>query len=360
MKTVELVSRVPLGVPSGIGRYVNEIYQGLNNQIPIRLSNFRYLPGAKYQGFFSNFPIGILEHKPGSIIHLTQIMGASMLLWRSYHPVIVTVHDLGFLEWPPEARMYSPLERFFIRMSMSGLKKADHLIAVSDFTRQGLIQHLKISPEKVTTIYSGIDHKLFHPIPDARKLLIKKYPQLMNNTGPWLLYVGNEFPRKNLGVLFKAGGLLREIYPDILIIKVGHSGGERFRSTVLGQIQQAKMEDKVVFLDKVPDKDLPVIYSAADVYVHPSFLEGFGFPVLEAMSCGTPVVCLNSGSLPEIVRDAAQIVDINQHEEMTQGIERILNDKLLRNELVRKGLSQKSIFNWKSINRKYCEIYNSF
>jgi glycosyltransferase involved in cell wall biosynthesis len=193
-----------------------------------------------------------------------------------------------------------------VRLSLAGLKRVDMIVADSEFTRQGVIKHLGIPEERVVTIHPGIDHKLFRPIPDARKKLIKRCTRMATvATSPWLLYVGSELPRKNIGTLLRAVALVREEIPDIRLIKVGAAGGARFRRETLRVVDELGLEDHVLFFEGVPDEELPLFYSAADVFVTASKLEGFGLPVLEAMACGRPVVCSRAGSLPEIGGNAA-------------------------------------------------------
>lgn len=352
---VELVN-FEMGV-GGINRYTHELLRYLTPHISVRPVRSISPPLAGRFSFLHHLPVGIQTHRPSSIVHFTRIMGCAVMLWRNLHPAVATVHDLGWLVWPQERLMYSAFDFFLLRLSLLGLKRMDGIVAVSEFTRQTVIEKLRISPSKVHTVYSGIDHELFQPKPDARHWLNKRYgipnePPIKN-----ILYIGSELPRKNLSTLLKAVALLRQSGMDIRLIKVGNSGGDRFRSATIACLADLKLEPDVLFFENVPDAELPYFYSAADVFVFPSFIEGFGFPVLEAMACGTPVVCSNAGSLPEVVEKAAILIDPHDASALAAAVISILKDAQRRETLSELGRHQAAKFTWQKSVGKLIEIY---
>jgi len=123
-------------------------------------------------------------------------------------------------------------------------------------------------------------------------------------------------------------------------------------------VKQTGMSDKVDFLDFVPDADLSALFAACDAFVFPSLYEGFGLPPLEAMACGAPVICSNTASLPEVVGDAAWLVNPREASEIANAIERVVNDDHLRDELRAKGLAQASKFSWERAARETLDVYN--
>jgi glycosyltransferase involved in cell wall biosynthesis len=355
---VEFVSPYDHNPKTGIGRYVHTLVGHLSNSIDATICRPRFLPLTNQISPLRNLPVSIEGHLPGSIVHFPQIMGCAMMLYRPYHPSVATVHDLGFLELPEEREMIDPIARRLLRLSLAGLKRVDLIVTDSEFTHQGVIKHLGVSEECVVTIYPGIDHTLFRPIPNARNLLIERQPHLAAIAeAPWLLYVGSELPRKNVGTLLQAIASVREKLPDIRLLKVGSAGGERFRRDTMREIDRLGLGDHILFFEDVAEEELPLFYNAADVFVTASKLEGFGFPVLEAMACGTPVVCSRAGSLPEIVGACALQFDSDDIVGFGKGILAFIRNDHFANELRQKGFINVCRFTLEYSSEKMCELY---
>lgn len=343
---------------TGIGRYIWELYHHLQERgLDVTITGCVNLPLADRLSLLHSFPLGVQNHRPGAIVHFTQIMGCAQMLWRPVRPAVATVHDLGVLELPEEWQIHDPIARQILRLSLAGLKRIDIIVAVSEFTRQGLINHLGIAAEKVVTVYSGIDHEIFRVKPNARERLSNKYPQLKHRLGPWLLYVGSELPRKNLGILFETLSYLRQIFSDISLLKVGSCGSVSYRERTLDEISKVAVNDCVFFFENISDQDLALFYSAADVLVHPSKLEGFGFPILEAMACGTPVVCSDSGSLPEIAGDAALIINAKDAHSFSSAVADTLSDESLIKRQSRAGILRSADFTWERTSEILTDVY---
>lgn len=342
---IELVDPLSSSTASGMGRYAMELFRHLANLTDVVFRESLYFPWADHLPLLRTLPLGIRNHTKGSLVHLTHSIGCTQMLWNPIHPSVVTVHDLGFVSWPPERAMFKHawMDTFLVKLAHEGLKRADAIIADSEFTRQELVSKLHVSIDRVDVIHLGVDHQRFKRLTNARLLLSQRYAFLDDPKAQFLLNVGSEFQRKNLGTLFSAMSLLPS---QVKLVKIGSSGGERFRADSIHQIRQYGLEQRVILIDYVPEKELPLFYNAADVYVCPSFLEGFGLPILEAMACGTPVVCSSASSLPEIAGDAAILVQPQDANAFAQAIGSILDDAGVRSNLRDCGLNRARQFTW--------------
>jgi glycosyltransferase involved in cell wall biosynthesis len=358
--TVELVSHLPKDSVSGIGRYVKELHKHLQDQIDIKITQGVDPPLSVRFPILHNFPISVKDHLPGSIVHFMQIMGCAQMLWRPYHPSVATVHDLGALELPEEWQMLDPIARQVLRLSLAGLNRVDLIVAVSEFSRNGVIKHLACWPERVVTIHQGIDYDTFRPIPNARESLLHHYSDLQKHANaPWLLYVGSELPRKNVRTLLEAMTFLRQKMPNIRLIKVGSAGGDQFRQETMRSVKELGLDDYIYFFDDVPEDELPGFYSAADLFITASKLEGFGFPVLEAMACGVPVVCSTAGSLPEIAGEAAKLIHPNDTQGFVEAIFTLLRNSSLADQMIQLGFQNAQKFNWRKTAERTAMVYDT-
>lgn len=355
---VELVAHTPITSVSSMGRYPRELYNHLSKLVSVRLTHGIDPPLANNLTVLRHFPLGVEGHQSGSVTHFMQIMGCSQMLWNPVHPAVATVHDLGVLICEEDKALFSPLERMILDIQLAGLRRMDKLIADSEFTRQGLIEVFGFSPQNVHVAHLGISSQ-FRPMADARERLAERYSLQMNDDSYYLLYVGSELPRKNLAVLLITLAQLKRHGYRMKLLKVGNSGGERWRKQFLAEIERQDLISDVIILGVVPEKDLPLFYSAVDLYVTSSLLEGFGWPVLEAMACGTPVVCSNAGSLPEIVEDAAITVDPRDATAMTAAIEVILGNEQLRHNLSDLGRKQAAKFTWDKTIESVLAVYRA-
>ncbi len=267
---------------------------------------------------------------------------------------LITIHDTEPFE-RPELYCHSLKDRLLHSLRKSGFKRiGSHFIAVSNATRQDIISILGVEPEKITTIYNGVDHSLFHPEPEPedQKILGKYLPQ----PKPYIFFVGAHDYRKNLVRLIRAFDFLKkeEKIPHLLVL--GGSGGPdpKFYPPLKGIAKTAPEE--IIFPGYIPDSELPALYRGAELFVFPSLKEGFGLPVLEAMACGVPVISSNSSSLPEVVGDAGLLVNPEDEREIAQAILKILNSPSLAQSLREKGLKRVQSFSWRDSAQKVLEI----
>lgn len=330
--SVALVAK-PGGAHTGVGRYVYMLHAGLRaaGVDAVRVApSLPPLTGVGYtmlrklgldaRAFFGTYPVWA-QYPRADVYHLTSQNLASLLLFRRPPgKVVVTVHDIipYMLRNDPQLSSYhSAADRLFDRMAMAGLRRADQLIAVSHYTKRTVVEHLGIAAAKLDVIHEGIDHTRFRPL-DVPPTIRARYGLPANRR--YLIYVGSEDPRKNLEVLVRALADLRWALPDVELIKVGRAHFDAERQKLLALAGELGVADAIHWLDDVPEEDLPALYNLADVCVMPSLYEGFGFPVIEAMACGTPVVVANASSLPELAGDAALLFQPNDSRELVAKI----------------------------------------
>jgi len=269
-------------------------------------------------------------------------------------PFIITVHDLiRYFDWkgfPVSIHKPNCRDRFYLKLDYQGIKKAQKIIAVSQNTKRDLIKYLEIPEKKISVVYEGVDHNLFKPMKSKRLVNV-----------PYILFVGSEHPRKNLVSLLKAFKKLKEEkrFKDLKLVKVGKAGGKEadFRKQTREVVQSLGLEKEVIFTEFVPQEELPLYYSGAECLVFPSLFEGFGFPPLEAMASGCPVIASNVASLPEIVGDGGLLVDPHNLNEIVKAIREVLIDGQLKKELVLKGLKRAKLFSWKKTAKETVEVY---
>jgi glycosyltransferase involved in cell wall biosynthesis len=265
---------------------------------------------------------------------------------------VVTIHDcihLMFPQYLPGAMAY-----YYARASMwSAVRKADRILTVSETSKRDILKFFDIPPEKVAVIYNAIDER-FLAEPDEEQMdRIRQRYQLDH---PFLLYVGNIKPHKNLGRLIEAFARVKNSgHDDLRLVIVGDQVS---RYPPLRQaVHRHRLDKEVRFLGFQPYDTLAVFYRLSRAFVFPSLYEGFGLPPLEAMACGTPVVTSNVSSLPEVAGGAAILVDPYDPASIADGISRAVTDTALRQELVAKGLARARDFSWTQSVAAIHQIY---
>ena len=370
---VALVAK-PGGPNTGVGRYVHMLHSGLLSAGVEAVRVAPTLPPAPTVGyslllklgldaraFFSTYPVWA-RYPPADVYHLTSQNLASLLLFRRPPGrVVVTVHDIipYMLRDDPQLSSYrGAADRLFDRLAMAGLRRADALIADSHYTKRSVVQHLGIPAERIDVIHLGIDHERFRP----REVTDELRARYRLPAGPrYLIYVGSDDPRKNLATLLRALAELRRALPDVRLIKVGRAHFAAERTKLLALAAQLGVADAIHWLDDVPEDDLPALYSLADVCVMPSLYEGFGFPVLEAMACGTPVVAAKASSLPELVGEAGVLFEVGVGGEPAALVE-VLGPLLSSFEQLPErgaaGLIQIQSFTWQAMITQSRQVYS--
>ncbi len=265
--------------------------------------------------------------------------------------VVVTVHDLSFLLVPDCAE--DGLRAHLERTVPAAVRGADFVTADSENTRNELTTLLDVPAERVGVVYGGVDAR-FHPIEDeaAKEGIRKKYGLYF----PFMLYVGTIEPRKNLTRLLQAYRIARKQHHLRHRLVLGGGLGWLYQD-VLREIDEMAAKEDVIFLGRIPDADLPGLYSVCDFFVFPSLYEGFGLPPLEAMACGTPVLCSNTSSLPEVVGEAGVLVSPYNVEAMAEAIGELAEDPARRATLGQLGRERASTFTWDESARRVLDVY---
>ncbi len=268
---------------------------------------------------------------------------------------ILTIHDLSFLRYP---EFFSWKRRLWHRVVnvKKQVKQFDKIVAVSENTANDLIDLCGIDEKKVKVIYSGI--------PDNYELQITNYElekakDTYSLPEKFILYLGTIEPRKNIRSIIQAYNKLRDARYEMRDTRLVLAGGKGWKSkNIYSECEKSKYKDDIIFTGYVNNEDKPALYNLAEMFVYPSFYEGFGFPPLESMVCGTPVLTSFSSSLPEIVGDAGIMIDPYNINDLTKAMEELLIDKDLKNSLKEKGFKQSRKFDWKETARKYLEFFD--
>lgn len=281
------------------------------------------------------------------VVHCTE----HLLLPLRQVPTVLTVHDIVYLSHP---EWHLPMNRWFLTLAMPIFaRRANAIIAVSDYTRREVVERLHVDPAKVHVIHEGVDAH-FAPVRDPGRLA-----QVCARYGlqvPFILTVGAIEPRKNLPLLMRAfAALCRE--PDFQHQLVIAGGRGWLYDEVFATAAQLGLGHRLLFTGRVPEEDLPALYSAADIFALPSFFEGFGLPPLEAMACGTPVITSNSTSLPEVVGEAGLTASPYDEGAWVEALRRLARDRDLHDRLAAEGLQRARRFTWQETARRTVEVY---
>jgi glycosyltransferase involved in cell wall biosynthesis len=265
---------------------------------------------------------------------------------------VVTVHDLSFLTVPEAAD--PRLRRYLSRAVPRAVARADHVLADSHSTRDDLVTHLGVEPQRITVVYPGVDPR-FRPLDEAAVQFVRARYDLQE---PFILAVGTLEPRKNFPTLIEAYARLQDFGVALSEVQLVIAGGKGWLyEGIFAAVERLGLGERVRFLDFVPDPDLPALYNAAAVFAFPSLYEGFGLPPLEAMACGTPVITSNVSSLPEVVGDAALTVPPTDVAALAEALARALTDEHLRATLRQQGLQQAARFTWDAAARTLLAVY---
>lgn len=265
---------------------------------------------------------------------------------------LLTVHDLSFIRHPQGA--VDKLRRWLEKAVPRSLARANHVLADSRSTKIDLQEIYGVQDEKITVVGAGVEAR-FRPVtnPAALQTMQEKY----NLPPKFILGLGTLEPRKNFSGLIRAFGQspVRETHHLVI------AGGKGWLyDDIFAAAEQSPAAERIHFSGFVADDDLPALYSLADIFAYPSHYEGFGIPVAEAMACGTPVICANNSSLPEVAGNAAVLVSANDSEALAGAFQQVATDHSLREDLIRRGFEQANIFNWPDAAQRLLNVYDTF
>ncbi len=238
--------------------------------------------------------------------------------------------------------------RFMLKKALQYLREANTIIAISEYSKKLLVDRLNIPESKVHVVHLGVSTEIFKPM---KKEEARRKVGLPENS-KIILHVGSEEPRKNIPALISAFNELQKNIPGVLLLRVGEK-----RSTTQELIRKLMLEKKVRYHQNISKEELALLYNAADLFVFPSFNEGFGLPVLEAMACGIPVVSSNRASLPEVVGDGGIMIDPFDVKTLSSAVYGVLINKNLVHKMIKKGLERAKFFSWERTALNTLKIY---
>lgn len=368
----------PLG--KGLGRYTQEIvdqitqlddqneyiiFLGLDNIdefIPAKPNVKKILADIRWYGLAEQwyFPRLIKQHK----IDLMHFPHFNIPIFCPV-PFVVTIHDLILTKFPTmRATTLGPVLYFLKNLGYRyvinrAVNCAKRVIAVSEFTKQDIIQHFKIPSEKIVMIYEGVAD-LHHAHDQAFTSKLHALAVLSRHCilEPYLLYVGNAYPHKNLESLVRVFLIIRKRWTDLKLVLVGKD--DYFYHRLREFLTTIKDDTSaIIFPGYVPDEDLQTLFEHAYAYIFPSKYEGFGLPPLEAMSRGCPVISSNATCLPEILGSAAAYFNPEDETSIVTAIERVLTDEHYRQTLISAGKKQATLYDWKQAAVATLAVYKS-
>ncbi len=228
------------------------------------------------------------------------------------------------------------------------IKKSSKIIAISKNTKEDIFAHFGTPSEKIAVIYLAASES-FMPI--ENKEIVYEVAKKYNLPLKFILFVGTLEPRKNIPKLIESYMMLETVIRrEFKLVIVGKKGW--YYKEIFDAVKKTKLEKDIIFTGYIPDNDLPIIYNAASLFIFPSLYEGFGLPILEALSCGIPTIVSNISSLPEIVGNAAILVDPNNKKEISNAIQKVLFSASLNQELRQVGPIQAAEFSWSKTARE--------
>ena len=369
--------------PSGIGIYVYNLIKALDklqNQESFQL-------GISYHPSLKNWLVGNL-HFPESITGYSNLrliplpVTFSHLLARYPNPIIsyferyfecpdivhgtdhfvyrcknslrvMTIHDLTFIKYPKYA---NSIVRTYSSRVKQCLSWSDLIITFSQSSKRDIVEYLGVEPNR---IYVTSQASRYSPeyLSSERAAILKKYIDY-DFSQPYLLFVSTIEPRKNIINLIKAFNLLKQKHKiEHHLVIIGKKGWEY--QSIFAAMENSSWKNFIHYLDYLSDELVALFYSKADVFVYPSYYEGFGLPVLEAMILGAPVVTSNTSSLPEIAEGAAILIDPHQPMQLADAILNVISDSQLRNHLIQKGKERAKLFSWEKTARETLKAYKS-
>ncbi|WP_264782112.1 glycosyltransferase family 1 protein [Haladaptatus sp. T7] len=277
------------------------------------------------------------------VYHIADQNMASLAYYDTFSPAVVTIHDLVWLTRPT-----GPIDQVLGRILFHGIKTADNLIAISEFTKKDLLQLYPSAQGKTSLVYNGVDQQ-YRDVSDKEITEIRNKYDLNKNTR-YLLHLGTDKPTKNIGTLLD---IIKKLPDDVNLVRTKPLQNSESYSNALD------ISNKINNIGFVPHEDLPALYAAVDIYINTSRYEGFGLPPLEAMAVGTPVVTSNAASLPEVVGNAGILCNPEDTKKYVRKINNIFTDPDLRNRLKDKSRKRARSFSWESCGEETLAVYKS-
>jgi glycosyltransferase involved in cell wall biosynthesis len=363
MKDILLINNKAKG--TGIGTYGYSLYENLKKITP-RSIDFLTLnspANPESNSAVKNFPQSmrkLLDHsgflfKIPRSYKIYHILNPNLgVLLPTLHPSVVTVHDVAVLKREVSREIMTVSHGLEIplvlgmQINMNFIKNADRILCVSNYTKNDLTSILGIKSKRITVTYPGIDHQRFRP---RDKLAARRSLGLPLNK-PILLHVGTDEPRKNVKTLVDAFAQVKKTIPDLVFVKVGGMREETKRL-----ISKRQLEDSTIHFRRA--LNVAPFYNAADLFVFPSYYEGFGFPVVEAMASGCPMIAADSSSVTEVVGGGGLLLPPFDTVAFSGAILQVLTDSDKRAAMVEAGLEAAKRFSWEKCAVATLETYKT-
>lgn len=267
-------------------------------------------------------------------------------------PTVVSIMDLGYLRFPEQFKKRDLVQ--LKNWTSRSIKKASQILTISQATKEDIIHFYKIPESKITVTYPGYDKKKFHARVKINKEILKNYTV----TEDYILYIGTLKPNKNIEGIIEAYATLannsefKRMYADRIKLVVAGKKGWLYKA-IFEKVRELGLGKRVVFTDYVDEEDKPTLLAGARVLVNPSFWEGFGINLVEAMAVGTPVVASNIASLPEVVGSAGVLVNPNDPKDIAEGLRKALT---YREVYTKRGIDRAKEFSWQETAKQTLEV----
>ncbi len=274
-------------------------------------------------------------------------------------PLVLTLHDIIYLEkWNfTQGTTYQIFGNLYRRWNVpKAVKLAKHILTVSNFENDRIKSYFNLTNNQVSTAYNGVGNH-FAPVTD--KIELARAKKQYNLPDDYMFFLGNTDPKKNVIGVLKALSILKKknlLKSKLLMLDINRN----YLQGLMKQINDESLMDDIVFSGYVPNKDLPAIYSQANLFLYPSLRESFGIPLLEAMACGAPLITSNTSSMPEIAQNSAVFVNPFNPDEIADAIIKVQNDEQLREDLRIKGFERVKEFTWYNNAQLTLNIYKQF
>jgi glycosyltransferase involved in cell wall biosynthesis len=320
----------------GLRKYEDELYRGIAAIIGNEsdLARVRRPEGEIRGNTVFSWPF--YRNADADLVHATAQTLAPAIYFKTINKFVVTVHDLAPMIYPSEMNNLSVRVQYLL--TPRALKKADRIIADSRFTRDELLRLTDLKVDRIEVVHLGVDHDLYRPM--ERSICKERFG--LNPEDKHVLVVSSNLEHKRMDLAKKLFGYIRSERGDVKMIKAGYGEGLE--------------GEGIISVGWVPEEDMPLLFNASDAYLHTSEYEGFGLPVLEAMSCGVPVIASNKASIPEVVGDCGLLLDFD-----TLNYREIVGEisSLIDGGLDSAALGRSRGFSWERTARDTFEIYKT-
>lgn len=360
---------------SGVGQYVFNLLKelfALDKKNTYMIYGY-ILFGKKFTSPFKNLPknvkLRLVRFFPSKFVNLSSrkflpppidlltLTKPELVIFTNFvrSPLITSaksisiIYDLSFEKYG----QYSDKKNVEVlkRQVPNAVKNSNLIITISENSKEEIAEFYNIDPKKIKIVYPAINHNEFK-LQKYKKTEAVKQKYGINQD--YILYTGTLEPRKNIvGILESYANLSTELRSKYALVLAGGKGWKD--EEIEKKLEQFKKLN-IIRTGYVDDKDLPALYSGATLFVYPSFYEGFGMPPLEAMACGTPVITANNSSLPEVVGDAAILIDAKDVDALTKNIEKVLQDEKIQRSMIQKGLKRAKVYSWQKSAQKLHKI----